>query len=57
MSSHIVTVLVEDGGTPRKNDTAIISLTLTDVNDNEPTWIAGHGTFFNIQEVQSTSRI
>ena len=29
-----------------------MNLTLSDVNDNEPVWTAGHDTQFNIREVQ-----
>ena len=52
ISNHVVTVIVEDGGYPARNDTAIMNLTLSDINDNEPIWTAGHGTEFNIDEVQ-----
>ena len=52
LASHMVTILVEDGGTnPKRNDSAMVNLTLTDVNDNEPIWTAGHNTHFQIFEV------
>lgn len=49
--NHVVMVTVEDGGTIPKSDVAIMNLTLTDVNDNEPLWTAGQGTTFDIREV------
>ena len=49
--NHVVMVTVEDGGTTPKSDVAIMNLTLSDVNDNEPVWTAGHGTTFDIREV------
>jgi hypothetical protein len=49
--NHLVTVVVEDGGTdPKRSDVALMNLTLSDVNDNEPVWIAGHGTQFAVLE-------
>ena len=50
--NHVVRVIVEDGGTsPKRSNVALMNLTLTDVNDNEPIWTAGHGTEFDIEEV------
>ena len=54
VSVHIVTILVSDAGSPQKNSTAVMTLTLTDVNDNVPVWTAGHGSEFEIFEVQFT---
>lgn len=55
VSNHLVTIIVEDdGGEIMRNDTALMNLTLSDVNDNEPYWTAGHGTVFDIQEVDQT---
>jgi len=51
MASYVVEVLVEDGGQPRLNDTATVSLTITDINDNPPVWVSGNGTSFSILEV------
>ena len=51
MASYVVEVLVEDGGQPRLNDTATVSLTITDINDNPPVWVSGNGTTFSILEV------
>ena len=48
---YVVQLIVEDSGNPMKNDMAVMNLTLSDVNDNEPVWTAGHGTTFDIAEV------
>ena len=52
VSVHIVTILVSDAGSPQKNSTAVMTLTLTDVNDNVPVWTTGQGSEFEIFEVQ-----
>ena len=57
LSSHVVTVLVEDTGDPPERTTAVMTLTLEDVNDNEPVWTSGHGTQFDIFEVQQISLV
>ena len=51
IASYVVEVLVEDDGQPRLNNTATISLTITDINDNAPVWVSGNGTTFSILEV------
>ena len=51
-SRHLVYITVEDGGEEVvRSDEALMNLTLSDVNDNEPFWTAGHGTVFDINEV------
>ena len=50
-TTHTVTILVRDAGSPQRNTTAFMTLTVTDVNDNEPIWTAGHGSQFDIFEV------
>ena len=35
----------------RRNDSAMMNMTLTDVNDSEPIWTTGHDTHFDIFEV------
>ena len=37
-SSYSLSVLVQDGGTPPLSDTAVVSITVLDVNDNTPTF-------------------
>ena len=49
--NYVVQLIVEDSGNPMKNDMAVMNLTLSDVNDNEPVWTAGYGTTFDIAEV------
>ncbi|CAI7993581.1 Protocadherin Fat 4 [Geodia barretti] len=57
VSVHIVTILVSDAGSPQKNSTAVMTLTLTDVNDNVPVWTAGQGSEFEIFENVTNSLV
>ena len=52
MATHVVEMLVEDGGSPRLNATATLNLVVVDVNDNPPVWTAGNGTTFTFNEVE-----
>ncbi|KAJ8255016.1 hypothetical protein GJAV_G00199980 [Gymnothorax javanicus] len=40
--TYVMKVKVEDGGSPQKSSTAILQVTVTDVNDNKPAFKEGH---------------
>ena len=52
LATHIVEMLVEDGGKPKLNATATLTLVVVDINDNPPVWTAGNGTTFTFLEVE-----